>query len=65
MEMSEAAPTWVHEGIEVTKTGRVAHNTTRSGKLLELVEVTPVDQRMVGTWKKWVKEAELYEVAKS
>ena len=60
--MSEQATSWVHDGVEVVKTGRIAQNTTRSGKPLELVEVTPLDQRMVGTWKKWVKESELYEV---
>lgn len=60
--MSEVVPSWVYDGVEVTKTGRVAHNTTRSGKPLELVEVTPVDQRLVGTWKKWAKETDLYEV---
>ncbi len=60
--MSDGEVSWVFDGVEVIKTGRKAQNTTRSGKPLELIEVTPVDQRMVGTWKKWVKESELYEV---
>ena len=54
--------TWVHEGVEVIKTGRVATRPVRAGNTVELVEITPVDQRMVGTWKKWVKEIELYEI---
>jgi hypothetical protein len=60
--MTDNTKTWVHDNVEVTKTGRTAQNKTRSGKPLELVEITPVDQRMVGTWKKWVKDTDLYEV---
>jgi hypothetical protein len=60
--MSEIIPSWVYDGAEVVKTGRRAQQTTRSGKPLELIEITPLDQRMVGTWKKWVREQELYEI---
>lgn len=61
--MSEDVTSWVYDGVEVIKTGRVAQNTTRSGKPLELVEVTP-PHRILGMWKKWVKESELYKVVK-
>jgi hypothetical protein len=60
--MTDSTKTWVYDNVEVTKTGRIAQNKTRSGKSLELVEITPVDQRMVGTWKKWVRDTDLYEV---
>jgi hypothetical protein len=60
--MTDSTKTWVYDNVEVTKTGRIAQNKTRSGKSLELVEITPVDQRMVGTWKKWVRDSDLFEV---
>lgn len=53
--------TYVHEGIEVKKTGRRAQNERSSGKIDELIEVTPVDS-MVGSWKKWVRPDILFEV---
>lgn len=53
--------TYVLDNIEVKKTGRTAQKILKSGKVDELVEVTPVDQN-VGQWKKWVRDAELFEV---
>jgi hypothetical protein len=53
--------TYVFENIEVRKTGRTAKNKLRSGKIDELVEITPVDTS-VGGWKKWVREDILFEV---
>lgn len=53
--------TYVHEGIEVQKTGRVASKKLASGKVDILVEITPTLQQ-VGVWKKWVREHELFLV---
>jgi hypothetical protein len=53
--------TYVFENAEVQKTGRVADRKLKSGKIDHLVEITPVDEN-VGKWKKWVREAELFEV---
>lgn len=59
--MKAADQTYVFEQIEVRKTGRVAQSKLRSGKLDEVVEITPVDS-MVGSWKKWVRAEILFEV---
>lgn len=53
--------TYVYEGAEVIKTGRVASKSLASGKKDTVVEITPVHST-VGTWKKWVAEAHLYEI---
>ena len=58
------AVSYVHEGTEVKLTGRIAQRelTSRRGsasKVDELVEITPVDDE-VGSWKKFVREKELY-----
>lgn len=53
--------TYVLDNVEVKKTGRTASKKLRSGKVDELFEVTPVDEK-IGTWKKWVRDAELFEV---
>lgn len=53
--------TYVFENVEVRKTGRKATNKLRSGKVDELVEITPVDSS-VGGWKKWVREDLLFKV---
>jgi hypothetical protein len=57
----EPEQTYVFDNIEVRKTGRKAHNKLRSGKIDELVEITPVDST-VGSWKKWAREEVLFEV---
>ncbi|MEM2159621.1 MAG: hypothetical protein QXN55_01550 [Candidatus Nitrosotenuis sp.] len=55
--------TYVFEGTEVKKTGRIASRSKKRrsrGELQEmemLVEVVPVDDPV---WKKWVKESELF-----
>lgn len=54
--------TYVYDNAEVKKTGRTASKTLKSGAKDHLVEVTPVDP-MVGSWKKWVREIELFEVS--
>lgn len=53
--------TFVYDNVEVRQTGRTAQKELRSKKIDRLVEVTPLDP-MVGSWKKWVREAELFEV---
>lgn len=53
--------TYIYDSVEVQLTGRVAQRKLSSGKIDELVEITPVDE-IVGKWKKWVREVDLYEV---
>ncbi len=57
--------TYVYDGTEVRKTGRVAEKQTathHSGpiKVHTLVEITPVGE--TDGWKKWVDPKHLYEV---
>lgn len=54
--------TYVFEGTEVKKTGRVATRTVKVGattRQMVLVEVTPVSDF---DWKKWTSEDQLYEI---
>jgi hypothetical protein len=53
--------TYVYDNTEITKTGRKAERPLRSGKVDQLVEITPKDSS-VGGWKKWVREDDLFEV---
>ena len=53
--------TYVHEAAEVVLTGRVAQKTLRSGKIDEVVEIKPANAEN-GSWKKWVKMSELFEI---
>lgn len=55
------AKRYVYDNVEVVKTGRSAQKPLRSGKVDELFEITPVEH-IDGTWKKWVREIELFEV---
>lgn len=61
--------TFVYDGVEVKKTGRVAKRSipltsVRSSKHIagqvELVEITPIDE--LADWKKWVRQTDLYLV---
>jgi len=52
---------YVFENIEVKKTGRTAERKLKSGKVDHLLEITPADEN-IGRWKKWVRDAELFEV---
>ena len=56
--------TYVYDNTEVKKTGRVASKQLKSGSVDQLVEITPSDP-IIGAWKKWVREAELFEVSGS
>lgn len=67
MSESSENKTYVHDGVEVVKTGRVAKKERATtgrrvtGSASLLYEITPAD-RESGSWKKWVKESELYEI---
>jgi hypothetical protein len=53
--------TYVYDNVEVEKTGRTAAKTLKSSKVDVLVEITPTNPTQ-GTWKKWVRETDLFEV---
>lgn len=56
--------TFVYDGTEVKKTGRQAVKKLQiKSKEFVLVEITPVDETF--DWKKWVREADLYDVIES
>lgn len=55
---------FVYEGIEVKKTGRIAKKSikrlNRNATEFQLVEITPCDT--INTWLKWVREDDLYTI---
>lgn len=59
--MTPEQKNYVYENTEVKLTGRKASKELRSNRIDELFEITPVDS-IVGTWKKWVRMSELFEV---
>jgi hypothetical protein len=68
--MTDTTKTYVFHDTEVKLTGRTADKelkTTRRTKpsaeptVATLHEITPVDS-MNGSWKKWVRMAELFEI---
>ena len=55
--------TYVYDGTEVKKTGRIAVKEIGTGtrvRKMTLVEITPVDPSF--DWKKWVDPNQLYVV---
>ena len=54
---------FVYGDAEVKKTGRTSSKKLPSGKPDVLFEITPVDH-MTGSWKKWVRDRDLYEIDK-
>lgn len=63
--MLDLNKTYVYDGTEVVLTGRRAQRERlRSNKVDELHEVKPQDEEL-GSWKKWVREVELYEIIDS
>jgi len=52
---------YVHNGVEVKLTGKVAQKKLRSGKIDELHEITPRHAEN-GTFKKWVRMVDLFEI---
>lgn len=65
--MTEKEKTFVHGDVEVKLTGRTAERElTRQtkrvvAKSVTLHEITPVDAEN-GSWKKWVRMTDLYEI---
>ncbi len=66
--MSESSQkTYIHDGTEVKLTGRVAKKETQTpskrvtSKSTTIHEITPADAE-TGSWKKWVKMTDLFEV---
>jgi len=55
--------TYVYESIEVKLTGRSAIRTLKNKKVDTRVEITPASSEE-GSWKKWVRQLELYEISK-
>lgn len=53
--------TFVLGDAEVKKTGRTASKPMPGGKVMTLVEVTPVSE-YDGTWKKWVRPDTLFHI---
>ena len=60
-DTAEHEQTFLHEDVEVRKTGRTATRKLRNDKIDERIEITPVD-KMQGVWKKWVRLTDLYEI---
>jgi len=52
---------YIFEHTPVVKTGRKAARRLPSGKMDELIEITPHDPDQ-GSWKKWVRATELYRI---
>lgn len=53
--------TYILGDVEVKKTGRTATKPVPGGKIITLVEVTPVSD-YDGTWKKWVRPDTLIHI---
>ena len=58
----ETNSTFLLDNIEVVLTGRVACRELRGGKTEERKEVQPANSDE-GTWKRWVKPAELFKIS--
>lgn len=52
--------TYIYDGVEVKKTGRVAEKQA-GAKKVQMIEITPVDEND-GTWKKWVFPQSLFRI---
>jgi len=53
--------TYLNDNVEVKLTGREAKRTLKNNKVDVRVEVTPANSTE-GSWKKWVRMADLYEI---
>ena len=58
---TNTSESFVYENVEVIKTGRCANKTLPSGKKDTLFEITPKHSTS-GSWKKWVRQTELFEI---
>lgn len=54
---------YVFEQTEVKWTGRLSRTVRTGAKMPMMYEITPVDH-IVGSWKKWVRASDLYEIVK-
>ena len=69
MSESSTDKKYVHDGVEVVKTGRIAKREQAPMRASRraaptpsvLHEITPADKES-GSWKKWVRETDLYEI---
>jgi len=57
----EKKKTYLLEDTEIILTGRKAQRTLRNSKIDERFEVRPADT-INGSWKKWVRMTDLYEI---
>jgi hypothetical protein len=55
--------TYVFGEVEVRKTGREATKPLPGGKLALVVEITPVNPDIDGSWKKWVNPLSLFVIS--
>ena len=53
---------YLHEGIEVTLTGRTATKNGRRGKVITIYEICPSDTEN-GTFSRWVALEELFTIS--
>jgi len=63
MQESSEQQTFLLDDVEVVLTGRVAKRELKNNKIDERVEITP-RKSAEGSWKKWVRRAELYKIEK-
>lgn len=67
MEIVDFDKKYVHNDTEVKLTGRIAEKSIpavgrkKEPRITHLYEITPVDPE-VGSWKKWVRLIDLYEI---
>lgn len=67
METVDFTKNYVHNDGEVKLTGRVAEKSIpavgrkKEPRITHLYEITPVDPE-TGSWKKWVRMVDLYEI---
>lgn len=60
-EASEPKKIYLLNDIEVVFTGRKAKRTLKNNKIDERFEIQPANSNE-GSWKKWVKQTDLYEI---
>lgn len=68
-----AIKSYVYDGTEVVKTGRVAekqlphigppNSRTTPNRVISLIEITPIEEEF--GWKKWVNPDQLFEIIDS
>ena len=69
METVDFTKNYVYNDTEVKLTGRVAEKSvpavgrksTKEPRIINLYEITPTDPE-TGSWKKWVRMVDLYEI---